>query len=95
MERRYGGGLATVAELLSAQATETGSALALANARYGVITAAAERRQALGGDPGELAARLDQVMVRVAGTAPAAGAAETSPPSDTAAAVPTPVPPSR
>lgn len=66
--RRYGGGLATVAELLDAQATETGSALALANARYGVITAAAARRQALGADPGELAA-LDQAAAPVAAPA--------------------------
>ena len=93
--RRYGGGLATVAELLSAQATETGSALALANARYGVITAAAERRQALGGDPDELAARLDRVMVRVAGSASAATPGDTTGPADSAAALPTPVPPSR
>jgi len=57
--RRYGGGLATVAELLDAQATETGSALALTNARYEVITAAAARRQALGADPGALAALDD------------------------------------
>jgi outer membrane protein TolC len=57
--KRYGGGLATVAELLDAQATETGSALALSNARYEVITAAAARRQALGADPGALAALDD------------------------------------
>ena len=42
-------------ELLDAQATETGSALALSHARYGVIAAAAARRQALGTDPGTLA----------------------------------------
>lgn len=56
VEKRYGGGLATVAELLDAQATETQSALALTQARYGVITAAAEHRQAIGADPGALAA---------------------------------------
>lgn len=53
--RRYAGGLATAAELLDAQATETASALSLSHARYGVIVAAAERRRALGGDPGTLA----------------------------------------
>ena len=53
--RRYTGGLATAAELLDAQATETASALALSHARFAVITAAAERRQALGADPGTLA----------------------------------------
>ena len=57
--RKYDGGLASVVELLDAQATETGSALALANARYAVISAAADRRRALGRDPGALAT-LDQ-----------------------------------
>lgn len=54
--RRYRGGLATAAELLDAHAAETASALTLAHARYGVIVAAAERRRALGGDPGFLTA---------------------------------------
>lgn len=53
--RRYTGGLATAAELLDAQATETGSALALTHARYAVIVAAAERRRTLGADPAALA----------------------------------------
>ena len=61
VEKRYRGGLATVAELLDAQATETGSALALSHARYGVIAAVAERRQALGADPGTLAVLDDAV----------------------------------
>ena len=54
--RKYEGGLATVAELLDAQAVETQSALSLTQARWGAIVAAAERRQALGLDPATLAA---------------------------------------
>ncbi|HSJ65234.1 MAG TPA: TolC family protein [Gemmatimonadaceae bacterium] len=53
--RKYSGGLATVVELLDAQAVETGSALGLAGARYAAIAAAAERRRALGQDPGTIA----------------------------------------
>lgn len=56
VEKRYAGGLAPVTELLDAQAAATGSALSLSAARYAVISAAAERRQALGADPGALAA---------------------------------------
>jgi len=56
--RRYEGGLATVAELLEAHATETGSALSLSHARYAVITSTAELLQAEGADPGALT-RLD------------------------------------
>jgi outer membrane protein TolC len=56
VSRKYEGGLATVAELLDAAAVETGSALALAGAQYAVIAAAADRRRALGGDPGTLVA---------------------------------------
>jgi outer membrane protein TolC len=57
--RKYEGGLATVAELLDAQAVETQSALSLTQARWGAIVAAAERRQALGLDPATLAALDD------------------------------------
>ncbi len=57
--RKYDGGLASVVELLDAQATETQSALALSQARYVAITAAAERRRAIGGDPASLAALDD------------------------------------
>ncbi len=53
--RKYEGGLATVLELLSAAATETESSLRFASARHDAITAAAERLQALGLDPAELA----------------------------------------
>jgi outer membrane protein len=52
--RKYDGGLATVAELLDAQAVETQSALALSQSRWGAIVAAAERRLALGHDPAAL-----------------------------------------
>src|SRR5690606_13436923 len=53
--RKYEGGLASVLELLGAAATETESSLRFSNARYEAITAAAERLQALGLDPSELA----------------------------------------
>ena len=54
--RKYEGGLATVVELLDAQAQETRSALGFAGTRYAAIAAAAERRRALGGDPATLEA---------------------------------------
>lgn len=54
--RKYEGGLATVVELLDAQAAETQSALALSQSRWGAIVAAAERLLALGRDPASLAA---------------------------------------
>jgi outer membrane protein TolC len=63
VQRRYEGGLATIAELLGAEATRTASALALSGARYGVIAAAASRRQALGADPGTLAALDDPIAI--------------------------------
>jgi len=46
--RSYAGGLATVTELLTAAAAETGSRLARSAALYQVIVAAAERQQAHG-----------------------------------------------
>jgi outer membrane protein TolC len=55
VSRKYGGGLAGVVELLETQAVETESALALSQARFGTIAAAAERRRALGLDPASLA----------------------------------------
>jgi outer membrane protein TolC len=61
--RRYAAGLATVTELLDAQAAATRSALALTQARHAVITAAAEHRQAIGADPGTLAALDDEPPV--------------------------------
>lgn len=57
--RKYEGGLASVAELLDAQTAETQSVAAFSYARWSVIVAAAERRRALGGDPGYLQA-LDE-----------------------------------
>lgn len=63
--RKYEGGLATVVELLDAQAAETQSALALAQARWGAIVAAAERRRALGLDPASLATLDDAATVAV------------------------------
>jgi outer membrane protein TolC len=59
VSRKYEGGLASIVDLLDAQATETQSALGLSDARYNVIVAAAERCRALGADPAALAA-LDQ-----------------------------------
>ncbi|MEO7962801.1 MAG: TolC family protein [Gemmatimonadaceae bacterium] len=52
--RKYEGGLATVAELLDAAAGEIASSLALSGAQYAAISAAADRRRALGVDPGTL-----------------------------------------
>lgn len=53
--KKYEGGLANVTELLDAQAAQTQSALALSQARWAAIVAAAERRRALGQDPASLA----------------------------------------
>jgi outer membrane protein TolC len=61
--RKYEGGLATVVELLDAQAAETQSALALSQARWGAIVAGAERLRALGRDPAALAALDDSTAV--------------------------------
>jgi outer membrane protein TolC len=65
VSRKYTGGLAGVVELLETQAVETQSALALSQARYGTIVAAAERRRALGLDPASLAS-LDDAGLAVA-----------------------------
>ena len=61
--RKYEGGLATVVELLDAQTAETQSTLAFAQARYAVIVSAAERRRAVGSDPGTLSALDDTPTV--------------------------------
>jgi len=63
VSRKYGGGLAGVVELLDAQAAETQSALALAEARWAAIVAAAERRRALGLDPASLTSLDDTSTV--------------------------------
>ncbi|MFO0073819.1 MAG: TolC family protein [Gemmatimonas sp.] len=55
VEKRYGGGLATVAELLGAETAATGAALAEAAARDTLIDALAQHRRAIGADPGALA----------------------------------------
>lgn len=66
--RKYDGGLATVSELLDAQAAETQSGLALAQARWQSIVAGADRRRALGLDPATLAA-FDETATLAAGGA--------------------------
>jgi outer membrane protein TolC len=55
VEKRYAGGLATIAELLAAETSATGAALAHAAARYALIEAVAMHRRAIGADPGALA----------------------------------------
>lgn len=60
--KKYDGGLATVVELLDAQATETQSALALLQTRWAAIVAGAERLRALGRDPASLEV-FDQTTV--------------------------------
>ena len=70
--RKYGGGLASVVELLDAQAAETQSVLALSQARWSAIVAAAERRRALGLDPASLASLDDVSTVAARDAEPAA-----------------------
>ncbi|MEO7086877.1 MAG: TolC family protein [Gemmatimonadaceae bacterium] len=53
--RKYDAGLASIAELLDAHAVQVQSALALSQSRFAVIAASAERKLALGRDPGALA----------------------------------------
>jgi outer membrane protein TolC len=55
VSRKYEAGLASVVELLDAQAAETQSALRLSQARWDAIVTDAERRRALGLDPATLA----------------------------------------
>jgi outer membrane protein len=78
VSRKYQGGLASIVDLLDAQAVETRSALALTDARYRVIVADAERRRAVGGDPATLAA-LDRDAAAPATTVSPNGAANTTP----------------
>jgi outer membrane protein TolC len=63
--RKYAGGLATIVELLDAQAAETQTALALSQAQFAAIAGAAARRQATGADPAGIAA-LDASAVATA-----------------------------
>ena len=60
--RKYAGGLATVVELLDAQAVEIQSALGVSHARWAAIAAAADRRLALGRDPASLEALEDPAV---------------------------------
>lgn len=69
--RKYQGGLATAVELLDAAAVETQSALALSSAQFATIAATADRRRALGRDPG--------AMVILDGTTPIADASNRLP----------------
>ncbi len=59
VEKRYAGGLTTVAELLGAEATATDAALAQSAARYALIDALAAHRRATGANPSDLAAALE------------------------------------
>lgn len=56
VQKRYDGGLATIAELLTAEASATSASLAHAAARYALIDAIAVWRRASGGDPSALIA---------------------------------------
>ena len=56
VEKRYVGGLATFAELLSAETSATSAALARSAARYAVIDAITMHRRAIGADPAALSA---------------------------------------
>jgi outer membrane protein TolC len=66
VEKRYAGGLATIAERLGAESAATGAQLAHAAARYAVIEALALYRRAVGGDPSSLAALDDHTSPSVA-----------------------------
>jgi outer membrane protein TolC len=59
VERKYEGGLATVAELLEAQATDLGAQLAEAKARYDLIVARGTLARVRANDLATLAAALD------------------------------------
>lgn len=59
VERKYDGGLATVAELLDAQATDVGARLAEAKARHDLIVAIGTQLRLRGGDLSTLARTLD------------------------------------
>lgn len=64
--RKYEGGLASVAELLDAQATELQTTLALSQAKWSTIVSAATRLRALGLDPAALTALDDAGAVATA-----------------------------
>ena len=50
VSRRYAGGLASVVELLDAQAAETTARLGLSRSTYEALVAVAERQHAVGAD---------------------------------------------
>jgi outer membrane protein len=54
VEKRYAGGLATIAELLGAESASTAAALNRSAARFNVIDAVVTYRRAIGADPGAL-----------------------------------------
>ncbi len=55
VDKRYAGGLTTIAELLAAEASATGASLAQSASRFALIEAIAAHRLAIGGDPAALA----------------------------------------
>lgn len=55
VEKRYAGGLATIADLLAAESSATSAALGQAAARFAVIDAITAHRRATGADPADLA----------------------------------------
>jgi outer membrane protein TolC len=63
VERKYDGGLATVAELLDAQATDLSVRLAEAKSRYDLILALGTLVRVRGADLAPLAAALDASAV--------------------------------
>jgi len=54
VEKRYAGGLATIAELLGAEASARASVLGHGAARYALLDAMVTHRRAIGADPAEL-----------------------------------------
>jgi outer membrane protein TolC len=70
VSRKYEAGLASVVELLDAQAAETQSALRLSQARWDAIVTDAERRRALGLDPASLAVLDDTTTAALLETEP-------------------------
>lgn len=81
--RKNAGGLASIVELLDAQATEMQSSLGFSAARYDVIVAAAERRRAVGDDPAALTALDEDNSNSVGATALPDSSASTAASSDT------------
>ncbi len=70
VQKRYSGGLATVAELLGAEAAATSASLSRSAARFAVIDALASYRRALGEDPSALANLDADARARAASVTP-------------------------